>query len=50
VSNHQGKFHLIVIFSVPVLAMLLFIVQNWWITTTYFLILTVVTVALFRKK
>jgi membrane protein YdbS with pleckstrin-like domain len=48
--QHQGKFHLLAIFAIPVTLVLAFVVQNWWILSAYLLLLLIAIYLLFRKK
>jgi Ca2+/Na+ antiporter len=48
--KHQGKFHLLAIFAIPITLILIFVVQNWWIVSAYISVLLAVSYFLFRKK
>lgn len=46
----QGKFHLLVLFSIPVLLVLIFVVQITWLVIAYLVLLLLLTRKLFRFK
>lgn len=48
-KKHQGKFHLLILFGLPTLLVLLFVVQNWWVSGGFILALGVVSYFLFKK-
>gem|GEM_PF-2045920 len=48
--KHQGKFHLLVIFGIPVLLILLFLIQSILWSITFILLLLIVILLLFRKR
>jgi hypothetical protein len=49
-NRHQGKFHLLVLIAIPVLFLLLFLVQNWYLTGAFVAVLGVAIWLLFRKR
>jgi hypothetical protein len=49
-NRHQGKFHLLAIVSIPLLFLLVFLVQNWWLLAAFLLVLATVIWLLFRKR
>jgi len=49
-NRHQGKFHLLAIVSIPILFLLVFLVQNWWLLAAFLLVLAAVIWLLFRKR
>lgn len=49
-NRHQGKFHLLAIVSIPLLFLLIFLVQNWWLLAAFLLVLGAVIWLLFRKR
>lgn len=41
---------MLVIFAIPVLFLLIFLVQNWYVLAAFLVILAIVVYALFRRK
>lgn len=48
--HDQGKFHLLVLFGIPVLLVLIFVVQKTWLVIAYLVLFLLVIRKLFRRK